>query len=1159
MTVSMRKLSPGAGYRYLLKSVAAGDGNRSLSSPLTRYYAEAGTPPGYWLGSGLSALGGGRIKAGGQVGEAQLALLIGSGRDPVTGDQLGRAFPESRSLKDRVTARVADLPHDLEGVERDAAVDRITAEEVESGSRRPVAGFDFTFSVSKSVSVLWAVADADTQAMIVEAHHAAVAEVIDYFEREVAATRTGVSNGNGAVAQVAVEGVAAAAFDHYDSRAGDPQLHTHVVVSNKVRTVLDGRWRSLDSRPVHASVTALSAHYNAVLADRLSGTFGVVWEPRERGRDRNVQWEIAGVSEDLIREFSSRTREIELEKERLIEGYVERHGCLPSHQTILHLRAQATLATRPEKQVRSLADLTDDWRRRAGSVLGEDATSWSRRIITTDNPARETVGTPVFDGSVLDEERVRGVATEVVAEVSTQRATWRHWNLWAAASRATMGWRFPTAVDRETVIDAIVQAAVAQSVCLTPPELAPTPADFQRADGTSVFRPRHGAVYSSLDVLAAEDRLLEHLNSHGAPAVEVREVDEQLSASQRAAVAAITASGRGLDLLVGPAGAGKTTTMAALRHVWESSWGSGSVVGLAPSAAAAKVLAGDLGIRCENTAKWLHEHDRCNTTFKPGQLVIIDEASLASTATLDRITGLVKAAGAKVLLVGDDAQLQSVDAGGAFGMLVNAHPEPPTLTEIHRFTEPWEADSASALRTGDPVAVATYSRHGRLRDGTTAEMLDAAYAGWHHDLHAGFETLLVADTRRTVDALNQRARAERILAGEVDDTTEVHLADDARCSAGDWIITRANDRTLKATANRWVRNGDRWTVAATNADGSIRARGPDGIEEVLLPPGYVTSSVELGYAVTAHRAQGATVDTCHAITSASTTRENLYVAMSRGRHSNIAYVALDKPDDNHATADPDTTAAQVLHGILRHPGAELSARETIATERHAATSIAQLAAEYETLAAAAQRPRWIALVRDSGLDPAQCDAVIASPSCGALFAALRRIEAHGHDPAIALRTVVARRRLDDADDIAAVLHARLESSPRSGLQSGRPDLIGGLIPAARGPMPSDYAAALRKREQLIEQRAHELGTIAIQRRVPWLRRLGERPHERSAADLWDSAVTATATYVDRFGVEPRSSLTATNLAGPRVTGSQVTSRAVSTPTSASETLSRDTF
>lgn len=270
MTVSMRVMSAGNGYQYLLRSVVAGDGNRALTTPMTRYYSEVGTPPGRWLGSGVRGVGGGQILPGMEVTESQLALLIGMGRDPVTGAALGRAYPEYQPLVERIKARVADLDPELTSEDRAAETARIEAEETATGSRRAVAGYDFTFSVPKSVSVLWGVADPATQVRILDAHHAAVAEMLDYLEREVAATRTGVANHNGAVAQVGVSGVAAAAYDHWDSRAGDPQLHTHLIISAKIQTLLDRRWRSLDGRPMHAAVTAISAHYNAVLADHLT-------------------------------------------------------------------------------------------------------------------------------------------------------------------------------------------------------------------------------------------------------------------------------------------------------------------------------------------------------------------------------------------------------------------------------------------------------------------------------------------------------------------------------------------------------------------------------------------------------------------------------------------------------------------------------------------------------------------------------------------------------------------------------------------------------------------------------------------------------------------------------------------------------------------------
>ena len=220
-------------------------------------------------------------------------------------------------------------------------------------------GLDFTLGVPKSASVLWAVA---------------------FMEREVAATRTGATAGDGAVAQVDVTGLIATAFDHFDSRAGDPHLHTHVVISNKAQTVLDGKWRSLDGRPMHAAVVALSELHEAVFANHMTRTFGVSWEPREMGRDRNPSWAITDVPEELVAEFSTRARHINEATDALIAEYVTQHGKRPSPATIMKLRAQATLATLPEKQVRSLAELTAEWRTRASQQLGVDATVWARSL-----------------------------------------------------------------------------------------------------------------------------------------------------------------------------------------------------------------------------------------------------------------------------------------------------------------------------------------------------------------------------------------------------------------------------------------------------------------------------------------------------------------------------------------------------------------------------------------------------------------------------------------------------------------------------------------------------------------------------------------------------------------------------------------------------------
>ena len=604
------------------------------------------------------------------------------------------------------------------------------------------------------------------------------------------------------MAQADIVGIVATAYDHWDSRLGDPQLHTHVVISNKVKTAEDGRWRSLDGRPLHAAVVALSAHYNAVLADRMTRTFGIEWEQRDRGKNHNAAWELEPVPESLIREFSGRSRMVDEETDRLIGEYVARHGRRPSATRIIELRAKATLATRPEKVIRSLFDLTTEWRERAQPILGASAVDWARRI--TAGP----VARPTLRADDIPLDVVAEVGVSVVGAVSEKRSTWRHWNLWAEASRQTMGWRFASVEDREAVVGMVVDAAKQESLSLTPPELAISPEVFRREDGSTVFRPRHSVVFTSEELLAAEDRLLARSTDLTAPSVSldvlerVARKQHLLSAEQVETLARIAVSGRQVDLLVGPAGAGKTTAMHALKAAWTKEHGKDSVVGLAPSAVAAQVLAEDLGVGCENTAKWLHEYDRGRAQFEQGQLVIIDEATLAGTLALDRLTALAAEAGAKVLLVGDWAQLQSVDAGGAFALLASARPDTPELTEVHRFTNEWEKTASLDLRFGRTEVIGTYVQRDRVREGTTDEMMDAAYLAWSDDVRAGRAAILVAEATETVKYLNTRARADRIAGGDPAGSIEVNLADGTRASMGDLVITRSNDRRLRTRAWR---------------------------------------------------------------------------------------------------------------------------------------------------------------------------------------------------------------------------------------------------------------------------------------------------------------------------------------------------------------------
>lgn len=1120
-------MSAGQGYRYLLESVVTGDGQRDAAQALTRYYNESGTPPGRWTGTGLAGFDG--LDREADVTEEQLRRLMGFGQDPVTGGQLGRPYRKFATVQQRIERRLKVLPDSLSAAEQAEQQALIEAEEHAKPTGAPVAGFDLTFSAPKSVSTLWAVADAGTQALIARAHHAAMSDVIDLVERHVAMTRVGAAGPRGAVAQVEVRGVVGAAYDHYDSRAADPQLHTHVVVANRVQGAHDGKWRTLDSRALHAAVSGLSEHYNALLSDHLARLIGVGWEARERGPGRMTAWEIAGVPQGLMDEFSSRTRDIERSKDRLVAEYTERHGRPPSRKMLWQIRQQATLETRPEKQKHSLSELTAQWRRRAGRVLDEDPVGWARQVMA----AGSTEALLRADDVALEE--IDRLAHVVVEQVADRRSTWRRWNLHAEAVRQTMDLRFASTADREAVVGLIVDGAEAASLRLTPPELASSPARFRRADGSSVFRPKASTLYSSEQVLAAEDRLLALAEQRTAPTIGLVTVERSsrgsgerrraLSADQLDAITKVAVSARVVDVLVGPAGAGKTTTMSALRRAWEAEHGRGSVVGLAPSAAAAQVLGEELHIGTENTAKWLFEHRRGAWDLKRGQLVIVDEASLAGTFALDSLAAHAAQVGAKVLLVGDWAQLQAVDAGGAFGLLVRSRDDAPELLDVRRFRNEWEKRASLQLRIGDTDVVDTYIANGRVTGTDRDSVLDAAYRGWLADQQAGKSSVLIAEARETVSDLNDRARTDRVLAGLVEEGG-VRLHDGTRASRGDIVITRRNDRRL-ALGRGWVKNNDRWIVTTANDDGSLTLRREKSRwrTTLTLPGAYVAENVELGYAITAHRAQGANVDTAHAVVSSpEMTREALYVAMTRGRESNRVYVATDEQhlEEHQHRPDLQMTARSILFGILQHTGAELSAHETITAEHDEWSSIAQLAGEYDTIAQTAQHDRWISLLEQGGLDESTIDELIDTDAYGVLTTELRRLEAEGHNIDDLLPRVIRAGGLDGVEDLGSLLRYRVQVvAARYQPTVQRRQLIAGLIPKAVGPMAEDMHRALAEREALIVGRARILAAAAVAEQPPWTRQLNIAT-AGTPAQQRDRLVMTIVAYRDRYGIAATS-------------------------------------
>jgi conjugative relaxase-like TrwC/TraI family protein len=1148
--MSLHRLSAGTGYQYLLRHTACGDTPRQTGQPLTAYYTGSGYPPGRWLGRGLAGLGGdgASLSSGDPVSEEQMARLFGTGRDPVTGAALGRPYPTFSPLPERVARRVAALPDDRDDAARATAIAEIQAAEQARTQPGAVAGFDLTFSAPKSVSVLWGLGDIRVHRAVLAAHDAAVRDVLAVVEDRALFTRTGAAG----CMQVPVHGMLAAAFQHWDSRTGDPQLHTHVVVANKVQAA-DGQWRSLDSRTLHHATVFASELYNDLLADQLSARLPVGWSWRNHGPRRSPGYEIDGIDDRVIAGFSSRTADIDRAVQQAVTDFHLTHGRRPNRAEIIRLRQAATLTTRPAKTPHRLTDLMHRWAATARQVTGGDPQQIVQAALAG-RPHRR------LRADWVSEPVVTRLAQTALADLMERRSTWTDWNVAASAARVTRGLRLRSAGDRLALLDRVQQATLAASVRLDGDDPIPTATlELRRPDGTGVFTRAGERRWSHPDLLAAETRLL---NAHATPtaptvpdtlvarALTVASADpgRRLAPDQAAAVTALATSGRQVDVLLGPAGTGKTTTLAVLRTAWEAAHGQGSVLGLAPSATAAHELGQAMGIECENVTKWLTEAnpttaverqavlaalparrvaaaarrdlsevrrldrlaatvaaDQRRWTLHPGQLVIVDEASLAGTLDLDRLREQAAHAGAKLLLVGDDHQLSAVDAGGAFRLLADTG-RPAELASLWRFRHRWEADTTRLLRRGDPDALTAYAAHDRIRHGPTDSVLDAAYTAWQHDHTQGRSTILLSADTRTVQALNERAHLDRVADGTVTGPT-IPLADGCgrdrgRVGAGDRVITRRNARHLPGQHGH-VRNGDLWDVTTIHNDGSLTVtparRDPtsrSAVGSVRLPAGYVAEHVDLGYALTVHRAQGVTVDTAHVLTTPGMGREALYVAMTRGRDANTVYVATDSPDpdcDHPDLATPDHTALDVLGRILGTSTAELSATETRRRAADAQRSLRRLAPIRATLAALIDKRRYPARLTAAGLPPATVQQLSESPAAGPLFAAMRRAEHLGHHA-----EHLVERLLPDASDatgdrfevqdLAAVLHHRLATWLASA-----PDLTGqppqaaatlGLADNVAG-VADPLADSLDRVDALIHQRVAQLTDHATSN-VSWL-------------------------------------------------------------------------
>ena len=1108
----------GSAWQYLVDAVAGEVGQGADSA---RYYASAGTPPGRFLGRGLDGLGPspGSVKEGDVVSPQMLHRMLAQLADPITGKPLGR------------------LPS--------------------VNGRPPVAGFDMTFHPSKSVSVMWAMAGEATRTAIEEVLAQAASEVIAWGEEHVFRTRTGAQGAR----QEPVRGVVASSWLHYESRSGDCQLHHHTVVLNRAQAQSDGAWRTLDSKALHPWVVALSERHTGIVEDLMTKRFGVAWRETRAIAGRVATREVDGVAPDLVAEFSRRTKAIEeVIARKASEAEAARGRPLTSQELGVVHRA-AWRETRPKKAHRPLSEMTTEWVERARLWVGEEPTSWVASLAgRNDLPALRS--DDLTDAMLGDLARAALLARSERSSVFTQA------NIYADVERQLHGVLFARG-ERAEVSERAADIALGMAVRLSPPELSHVPERFRAPDGTSQFAPATSWQYTTAELLEAEARMMEAGRDASGPVVSygtvARVCDRPLRAraykmgqDQAVAVEQIATSGRVCDCLVGPAGTGKTVALSGLLTAWEEEHGLGSVKGLAPSASAAANLAEELGIPTENTAKWLSEVDReaerlgevnrlralapqlpaaasqavtqriseleaevRRWQLAPGELLIVDEASLAGTFALERLVAQAREAGAKVLLVGDPAQQGAVGVGGAFGMLVADRGRTPELYEARRFSAEWERQASTELRAGSARGVDAYIAHGRVSEGDKAEVLVACYEAWKADIEAGRASLMVAHDNETVRELNRLARADRVAAGQVA-PHGIALADGSVAGVGDVVVARHNDRRLRISGGEWVRNRDRFMVTAAREDGSMAVRALDRGGEVVLPAAYVAEHVELGYASSVWSAQGQTVVTAHAIVGVGITREALYVAITRGRESNRLYVDVEpEPPNADMVHGPSEllAARDVLVAVAARRGADVSAHETMASEWTRADSFEQLVKEHQSLVAAAMAERFEAVLAQAGLPYGLIASGRQSPEWAGLLGALRDAEDRGLDARAAL-CQLATLPIGSDQDPAAVLSARVHQWERAtgGNWVPRQDLVAGLVPRAGGVGDDDMAKAIREREEAMERRARDLAERAVRSGAPWANLFGPAPTNPLVADAWWDRLAVVAAYRDRWRI-----------------------------------------
>jgi len=911
-----------------------------VGTDMTDYYSEHGDRPPTAVVAGrgvddvaaaVSRLG---VEAGQVVDRDQVEAWFNGCRGP-SGEQLGKAYQPAGTRT--VTVKDAAGKPVL-----DDAGDPVTRPESHGGS---VRGWDLMTAAPKSVSMLWGLGDDATRATVERAHLAASGASLGYLARHAGYTRQRMP---GYEQPVVVESGALVGvrYQHRTSRAGEPHLHDHVLIHNRVLNSVTGEWTSLDGTSLMYETKTAGTIYQAVLRSYLTHELGLSWRPID---PNSGVADLTGLSREQIEAWSTRTSEI--------DTWMADHGL-----TGAAADAAAQKQTRDAKDTsRSDVQLRAEWMTRAANE-GIDVAAIGRGDPNPPAPPdRGGRGGPSSPppGSPPPTLPTPG---EVLAAASRARSTFTRSQMTAAAAALLP----PALVPPDQVddlVEVLINETVADAVRLEAPAVQGDDVSRRARDGR-LFGTREGSIrYATVQTIQLEreatDRAAARSPDLASDPAMVR-AGGGLSIDQVAAVRTLVGSDQRATVLIAPAGAGKTTSLRVARAVWE---GDGRTVrAIAPTGKAAAGLVDEGAAGAADTIATILGRVRrgAGTGWREGDVVLVDEAGMVGSLTLATLLEHAERTGAQLVLVGDPEQLQPVgEAAGLFELLADDLPDVARLGEVWRQVDPAERAATLGLR-GDAsdaetdLAIDWYARNDRVRAGDQATMLDEALTDWQTSTDHGQEAVILAPTWRYADALAGAAQQHQLTAGRVDHQRTVALGDVDEhgqrrgtgrvAGVGDLVMTRANDYTLRTSTGGVVRNGQTWTITQISTGfttDTTRARvtltRDHSREAAIVPASYLAQHARLGYAISIHQAQGITVDASYCILDGSTSSQNAaYTALTRGRTLNRAYIAAattsgdeeHAPDPERFHATPDE-AGELLHDIVERDRRDRAAHHVL--------------------------------------------------------------------------------------------------------------------------------------------------------------------------------------------------------------------------------------